>query len=184
MLLCSLLFSLLRVTIIQYIASKKAESIIYLPPMPGKTEPTTFLHLGVRAASSASGSKGGARRPSIATARCRAHSRLRVVSAGGIWAGGIAAAAVVTERCGVADKSVICWLLPAVVEDAAGADVIRRAMRWPSDVGGCDVRCGGGMSMSLMSVVGWFSSARDPRSRFLRMMRSRRTIAFVTFLGQ
>lgn len=156
----------------------------HLPPIPGNTEPMTFLHLGVRAASSASGSKGGARRPSIATALCRAHSRLRVVSAGGIWAGGDGVAAVVTERCGVADRSVICWLLPAALEGVAGADVIRRAMRWPSDVGGWDVCCGGGMSISFMSVVGWFSSTMPPRSRFRRMMRSRRTMAFVTFLGQ
>ena len=59
------------------------------------------------------------------------------MSAGGIWAGGdVVGVVVVTERCGVADKSVICWLLLAVVDDEAGADVILRAMRWASVVGG------------------------------------------------
>lgn len=69
----------------------------------------TFRHLGVRAASSASGSRGAARRPSIATALCRAHSRRLLVSAGGC--GGLlllGPPAVVAERRGDVERSVIC----------------------------------------------------------------------------
>ena len=112
----------------------------YLPPMPGKILPTTFLHLGVLAASSASGSRGGARRPSIATARWRAHSRRLLASAGGT--GGGRGDAPVAERCCADDRSTICWLLLSMLDDA-GAEVIRRAMRAPSEAGGWDgVWCG------------------------------------------
>lgn len=107
----------------------------YLPPMPGKILPTTFLHLGVLAASSASGSSGGARRPSIATARWRAHSRRLLASAGGT--GGGRGDAPVAERCCTDDRSTICWLLLSMFDDA-GAEVIRRAMRAPSEAGGWD----------------------------------------------
>jgi len=128
--------------------SKYKIIIIYLPPIPGQIDPKTFLHLGVRAASSASGSRGGARRPSIATARWRAHSRRRVVSAaGGIWVvdDGAAGYVVVAERCccccccwGEVERVDICWVVGDVV---AGAEVILRAMRWASEVGGWEVRC-------------------------------------------
>ena len=78
----------------------------HLPPKPGKMLPMTFLHLGVRAASSASGSRGGARRPSIATALCLAHSRRLLASAGGT--GGGCGCALVAERWGVDERSTIC----------------------------------------------------------------------------
>jgi len=70
-----------------------------------------------------------------------------VSAAGGIWVvdDGAAGYVVVAERCccccccwDEVERVDICWVVGDVV---AGAEVILRAMRWASEVGGWEVRC-------------------------------------------